>query len=122
MQELGLDAVRGYNHALAWEGARLLADRWGTQLAMTEPWIGTMATVPLPQAAGHTAEDAARLRDRLLFEDRIEVQLHELRGRLMTRISAQIYNQRGDIERLATAVERAVSAAGAGREGPGVAS
>ena len=122
MQELGLDAVRGYNHALAWEGARLLADRWGTRLTMTEPWIGTMATVALPQAAGSTAEDAARLRDRLLFEDRIEVQLHELRGRLMTRISAQIYNQRTDIEQLAAAVERPVSAAGAGRERPGVAS
>jgi isopenicillin-N epimerase len=122
MRELGLDAVRGYNHALAWEGARLLADRWGTALTMTEPWVGTMATVPLPPAAGSTADDAARLRDRLLFEEGIEVQLHELRGRLMARISAQIYVETADLERLAAAVERAVSAAGAGRPGPGVAS
>ncbi len=55
MRELGVDAVRGYNHALAWEGARLLADRWGTDFSTPESFIGTMATVALPPALGSSA-------------------------------------------------------------------
>ncbi|MEP7027057.1 MAG: aminotransferase class V-fold PLP-dependent enzyme [Candidatus Eisenbacteria bacterium] len=122
MQELGVDAVRAYNHALAWDGANRLAARWGTSLARTEPWIGTMATIPLPTAAGETPEDALRLRDRLLFEDHIEAPIHAHRGRLQVRISAQIYNETSDLDRLAEAVERAVSPAGAGRGGAGMTS
>jgi isopenicillin-N epimerase len=65
-----------------------------------------MVTVPLPARFGSTSADAARLRDALLFEDRIEVQLHAWGGRLWTRVSAQIYNDITDIARLADAVAR----------------
>jgi selenocysteine lyase/cysteine desulfurase len=68
--------------------------------------IGTMATVALPESLRSTAEDATRLRSQLLFEDRIEVQLHAWRGRLHVRISAQIYNDLAEIEHLAAAVLR----------------
>jgi len=104
-RDLGVEAVRAYNHGLAWEAARQLSRRWGTKLGMGEEMVGTMATVPLPEGLGSTPEDAARLRDALLFEDRIEVQLHAWRGRLWVRVSAQVYNDLGDIERLAAAVE-----------------
>jgi isopenicillin-N epimerase len=60
--------------------------------------------VPLPEVAGGTDADAERLRLALLVEDRIEVQLHAWRGRLWTRVSAQIYNDIGDITRLGNAV------------------
>jgi isopenicillin-N epimerase len=63
-----------------------------------------MASLPLPEAAGSTKDHAARLRDALLFEDRIEVQLHAAHGRLWTRVSAQVYNDRDDIDRLGDAV------------------
>jgi isopenicillin-N epimerase len=53
---------------------------------------------------GSTSEDAAKLRDALLEEDRIEVQLHAWRERLWVRISMQIYNELGDVERLGAAV------------------
>ena len=104
MHELGADAVRQYNHGLAWTGARHLADRWGTDFVTPEAMIGTMATVMLPEKLGSTADDAARLRDALLFDNRIEVQVHAFRGRLYTRICGQIYNELADIERLADAV------------------
>ena len=65
-----------------------------------------MVTVPLPERAGTTDDEARRLRLSLLVDDRIEVQLHAWRGRLWTRISAQVYNDRSDIERLADAVLR----------------
>ncbi len=104
LRELGPERVRTYNHALAWDAARLLSERWGNPLELTEAMVGTMTTVPLPKGSGSTAEDAARLRDELLRRDRIDVQLHASRGWLRTRVSAQIYKQREDVERLADAV------------------
>jgi isopenicillin-N epimerase len=68
MEELGVDAVRAYDHALAWKAARFLSERFGTELAMDESWVGTMAVVALPERFGTTMDDANRLRDRLLFE------------------------------------------------------
>ena len=104
MRDLGLEAMRGYNHALAMDAARLLASAWRTEHLVPEGMVGTMSVVPLPASAGSTREDAAAIRDRLLFEDRIEVQLHELKGRLWARISAQVYVEIADVERLAEAV------------------
>ncbi len=51
-------------------------------------------------------EAALAARPGLLFEDHIEVQLHPFRNRLWARVSAQIYNDRSDIERLGDAVAR----------------
>ncbi|MGE5233399.1 MAG: hypothetical protein ACM3OB_04750 [Acidobacteriota bacterium] len=104
MAELGVAAVQRYNHDLAWNGARSLAQLWDTRFDTPETMIGTMATVALPAALGSTPDEAARLRDALLFEDRIEVQLHAWKGRLWTRISAQIYNDLNDIQRLGETV------------------
>ena len=72
--------------------------------------VGAMVTVPLPEAAGTTDGDAARLRLALLVDDRIEVQLHAWRGRLWVRVSAQVYNDRSDMVRLAEAVSRQLRA------------
>lgn len=109
MRELGVEAVQAYNHSLAWRGAQRLAERWKTEVASPESMCGTMATVELPPSAGATNEDAARLRDRLLFDQRIEVQIHASHDRIHARISAQIYNDMEDVERLAEAVSRSVS-------------
>ena len=92
-----------YNHDLAWRGAMFLADRWGTTLGVDEASVGFMATSRCRQALGGTPADAARVRDALLFEHRIEVQVHAAHGRLWTRISAQVYNEWADVERLAQA-------------------
>ena len=104
MREMGVEAVRRHNHDLAASAARLLASRWGTSVPAPESAIGVMATLPLPERAGRTPEEAAALRDALLFEDGIEVQLHAASGRLWVRISAQVYNETADYERLASAV------------------
>jgi isopenicillin-N epimerase len=104
MRELGVDAVQGYDHALAWRAGQLLGARWGVPVVQDEAQIGTMITVPLPERAGGNREDAARLRDALLFDDHVEVQLHAFRDRLWVRVSAQIYNDETDVERLGAAV------------------
>lgn len=108
LREWRIDAIRAYNHDLAWRGAHRLADRWGTAFDTPEVLIGTMAAVPLPERCGRTREEAAALRDALLFEDAIEVHVHACRGRVWTRISAQIYNDMTDVERLADAVCRRI--------------
>jgi isopenicillin-N epimerase len=108
LQEWDFDAAVRYMHALAWETAGLLSERWRTTFAIPEDMVGAMVTVPLPAEAGSTDADAARLRLALLVEDRIEVQLHAWRGHLWVRVSAQIYNDREDIARLGDAVSRRV--------------
>jgi isopenicillin-N epimerase len=72
---------------------------------MDESMVGTMATFPLPARHGATVEDARRLKDALLDQDRIEVQVHAWRERVWLRICGQVYNDPDDIERLARAVE-----------------
>ena len=95
-----------YMHSLAWEAAGVLTDCWQTTLETPRAMVGAMVTVPLPETAGATDDDAARLRLALLVEDRIEVQLHAWHGRLWVRVSAQIYNDRSDMAQLAEAVLR----------------
>ncbi len=107
LHEWGFDAIRSYNHQLAWRGAKHLAERWHSEWRVDESLIGTMATVAVPGALGTSGEQAQILRDHLLYEDQIEVQVHAWRGQISVRISAQIYNDMDDIERLAAAVVRA---------------
>jgi isopenicillin-N epimerase len=104
LREWGLDAVFAYMHGLAWEAGGMLADAWGTTVDTPREMIGAMITVPLPASAGSTFEDAERLRLALLVEERIEAPIHPWRGRLWTRVSAQIYNDRADIATLANGV------------------
>lgn len=106
IESFGADRVRRYNHALAWRAAHMLSERWHTPFETPEDMIGTMVSVPLPEALGSTPEAAARLRDALLFEDHLEVQLHAWRDRLWVRVSAQIYTDESDIDRLAIAALR----------------
>jgi isopenicillin-N epimerase len=91
-------------HGLAWEAANVLTTCWETTIETPREMIGALVTVPLPERAGTTADDAKRLRLSLLVDDRIEVHLHAWRGRQWARVSAQVYNDRADIERLAHAV------------------
>lgn len=106
LREWDFDACVAYMHDLAWEAAGILTERWRTTFEIPRSMVGAMVSVPLPQKAGATDADASRLRLALLLEDHIEVQLHAWRGRLWTRVSAQIYNDRSDIDRLADAVAR----------------
>lgn len=109
LRELGVDAVRAHNHDLAWRAAATLASRWGTTFTTPRSMVGTMVTVPLPSSFGSTRADAVRLRNRLLDEHRIEVQVHEQTCadavvRLHVRVSAQIYVDESDITALGAAV------------------
>jgi isopenicillin-N epimerase len=106
LRELDFDSVRAYDHALVWHAARTLQERWNLPFLPAESMTGSMVTIPLPERFGSKVEEAARLRDALLFEEKIELQVHAAYGRLFMRICAQVYNDRDDIERLAAALAR----------------
>jgi isopenicillin-N epimerase len=104
LRDLDFDAVRVYGHALVWRGAQALQARWSLPFLPREDTTGSMITLPLPEALGASAEEAARLRDALLFEDHIEVQVHAGYGRLWMRLCAHVYNDDADFARLGDAV------------------
>lgn len=106
LQSLGLDAVRAYNHALVWEAATHFTERWGTTIPGPESMYGSMVTIPLPASQDATPEAVQRLKDGLLYEDRIETQIHPFAGRVWLRLAAQVYNEASDFERLWQAIER----------------
>ena len=101
--EDGVAAIYRYNHELAWWAGEFLAGRWGTRFATPEEMIGSMVNVRLPGELGSTSDDADRVRVALEAEA-IEVPIYAGPDGLTTRISAQIYCDRDDIERLGDAV------------------
>jgi isopenicillin-N epimerase len=110
MEELGIEAIQAYDHALAWRAGQILCERFGTSHGRSEDQIGSMIALPLPETLGTTAGDADRVRDGLLYDDHIEVALHARYGRLWIRVCAQIYNDLEDVERLADALEARMQA------------
>ena len=105
MLELGVDSVQRYNHELAWNAGQELGAHWNSSIVAPKEMIGTMVSLPLPGRLGSTHEDAAALRHALLFEHDIEVHLFAFNHRLYLRVSAQIYNDMNDIERLIRAID-----------------
>jgi isopenicillin-N epimerase len=112
---LGGAALRARNVALAAAGARLVADRLGTEIGAAGTLAGAMALVRLPAAGPATVARVEALRDRMLDAE-TDVPLHALAGAIWLRLSAQAYNEIGDYERLAEIVATAL---GEQRDGPG---
>ncbi|HET7618798.1 MAG TPA: aminotransferase class V-fold PLP-dependent enzyme, partial [Vicinamibacterales bacterium] len=104
LEDLGFDEVCRANHDLACEASRLLGARWGTSFEVPEAHVGTMVSVPAPDRFAADPTTANRLRDALLDMHLIEVHAHAAFGRVWVRVSAQVYNELADVERLADAV------------------
>ncbi len=100
----GGGALRRRNRALAAEAGELLARELKTELAAPAAMRASMAAIELPVRLKAEPQTAARLHDRLLERHRIEVPINLHVGRLWLRISAQIYNELAEYERLAQAL------------------
>lgn len=101
---LGPEAVSRHNRELVTAGARMVADRWGTEASVPEAMTESIALVAVPARFGTTADEASDLRDRLLFQHGIECAVYRFGDRLWARVSAQVYNDMDDFERLARAL------------------
>ncbi len=113
----GLDAVRAHNRALVLEGRGILCEALGVRPPAPDAMIGSLVTLPLP-ASPSDAPPSGRV-DPLqlaLFErHRVEVPIVHwpAKGQRWVRISAQVYNDRGDYERLAAGLVAEGEACGA---------
>lgn len=101
--ELGVEPVRRYCHSLVTAAAEKIAHAWAEPLDGPAGLHGAMMSIRLPpawQQSAHDWESASRLQSGLLAKERIVVALSAIQGALWARISAQIYNEPQDYERL----------------------
>jgi len=106
-RSMGDGALRARNHDLAVAAGGLLAERWGTEVGAPPVMVGAMAVVRVPGGLPGTLVAAQAFHDRLWQKYHIEVPVMCIGQALWVRISAQIYNDLEDYQRLAAAVAEA---------------
>lgn len=108
----GWPEVMKRNNQLALEGRRIVADALEVPLPCPDSMVASLATLILPESTDLPADapraglDVDPLQQALWERHRIEVPILSLPGsrRRMIRMSAQLYNERSDFERLAQAL------------------
>jgi len=88
------------------EAAALLQRELGALPAAPPGMRGATASLALPMAEPAGSRTAKALHDRLLERHRIEIPVFAFADRLWLRLSAQIYNEMADYERLAAALKQ----------------
>jgi selenocysteine lyase/cysteine desulfurase len=121
---VGLERARAHCDALATEAAIELARAWRVGGATSDAeWVAAppqppltahcMRLIPLPRdiggGGGRTSADAKAVQDALHEQHRIEAPVKCIGGDLHVRISAHVYNELADYERLAAAVTTIVA-------------
>lgn len=99
-ERFGDGSVKARNRALAAEAGQRLAKAWKTRIGGPAISGASMCMIELPIRSGNPLE----LRLKLWRDHRIDVPINALAGGLWVRISAQIYNEMADYDRLAKAV------------------
>jgi isopenicillin-N epimerase len=112
--EGGWPAVMAVNHALALTGRDRIASALGVEPPAPGSMLGSMAALPVPGLRDDSAAEA--LREQLEREDGIQVPIGGWPVRaartaddpeqVLIRISAQLYNEAADYDRLAEALVR----------------
>lgn len=111
LREWGAQRVRDWNHATLWEGVERLQNEYGGGTSGPREMTSSMVALELPTKLGSTDEEGMALRGQLLYEEGIEVPVQCWQERLWTRLSAQVYNDETDFERLAAAIRRRLGGA-----------
>ena len=99
---LGWDRVRAYQRQLATDGARVVAERLGTRVAIADGFTAAMRLVQLPVTL--PSDLLADLIARLNTQHRVAAHITEHEGSTYVRMCGQIYNRPRDYERLADAL------------------
>ncbi len=105
MAGFDVDAIRRYINELAREGSLLMRDVGGEPVA-PEAMSCAMRAYALPQRRCAEPADAAALRHDLWYQHRIQIASSAFQGKLLCRLSAQIYNERSDFERVVDVLQR----------------
>ena len=104
----GLSTVRARNHDLACKAHVMLVEQWGVEpiSPLDGSLLGSMATVRLPPSITERFGDRPFLDliQRLFDEFKVEVPIVEIDDDWLVRVSAQVYNDIEDYQRLADAI------------------
>ena len=118
-ETLGVERVRAYIHGLAARAAAMLSERWGTSI-LAPSLHASMALVKLPRhcySYGNTSSSPmpfsslpqdstqAKVIQDYLYNQGIECPVKAIAGALYVRVSAHIYNNINDYEKLAYAID-----------------
>lgn len=106
IKEIDVNDMRSYGHNLALDARKMLAKSWGTNLVAPEEMIGMLATLALPGHPKDTDKHTATLHDRLRDEFHCELPVIVMDGTTYLRISAQVYNDMSEYEKLDAAVKK----------------
>lgn len=113
----GAPALAAHNKKTALAARRLLCDALGASPPAPDSMIGSLAAIPLPDGGTETSPlDLDPLQDALFVRHGIEVPIVPFPAapKRLVRVSAQIYNDVSDYEKLARALREALRSASAG--------
>jgi isopenicillin-N epimerase len=106
VESLGIDAMRAYQRDLCEQAVAMLRDRVGLDVPAPASMRAAMATLPHPWSREGTDAEGKVFHDTLWARDRVEVPCFAWGGRTWFRISAQVYGDLAEHERLADALLR----------------
>lgn len=106
----GWAAVRAHNRDLALKARRLIAERLGLPLTVPDRMVGSIASIPLPDGIGPQPSPTPYpdpIQRRLIDEFGIQVPISHFPAwpQRSIRVSAQLYNDLSQYERLAEALK-----------------
>ncbi len=97
---VGWDRTRAYGRALAADAVDRVVDALGIDPAGVPAEDLPMRVVPLPERLSSDRDIAGRLQDQLSEQHSTESVLTAWQGRLLLRLSAHLYNESADYDRL----------------------
>jgi isopenicillin-N epimerase len=106
-RSMGDGTLRARNHDLVVMAGELLVRSWKTETGAPSAMVGAMIVVRLPGGHPGTPAAAQAVHDRLWQKYHIEVPVMSIEQVLWIRVSAQIYNDLEDYQRLAFALAEA---------------
>jgi isopenicillin-N epimerase len=98
-RQLGPARTRSYNHKLVTQKAKEISDAWRTPVDGRPELHGSLMAIRLPESLQR--RDPKQLMAELLARQRTFVAVMPIDGVLWARISAQVYNEPRDYDRLA---------------------
>jgi isopenicillin-N epimerase len=107
-ERYGWDRIRAHNNALCAAAAHKIAEAYGTEIGGPEGMHGHLASIRLPLDGPADEARALGLLGALYDRHRIQAPVMIFAGSLWVRISAQIYNDMSQYERLAAVDWRAL--------------
>ena len=105
IERFGIEKMHAHMFALAREGGALMR-RLGAEAVAGDAMSCAMRAYILPQSRTAEPADATDLMHELWEKHRIQVAASTFQGKLLCRLSAQIYNEGADFERAIAALSR----------------